>query len=42
MAAEVFFLCFVFFKQFYIFPSGNFGIGDACMAAACLFFSAGE
>lgn len=37
MAAEVFFLCFVFFKQFYIFPSGNFGIGDACMAAACLF-----
>lgn len=37
MTAEVFFLLFVFLKQFYILPSGNLGIGDACLAVSCLF-----
>ena len=37
MTARVFFLSFIFLKQFYIFPSGKFGIGDACLAAACFF-----
>ena len=34
-AAVLFFLLFIFLKQFYLFPSGGMEAADVCLFASC-------